>query len=116
MRSITITGTILIITGWFTLVEFDHLSEDERKQLLQKIKSNAWLVLLIALMPVGIILNVIGTWLLFPPLIITGATFIVLQGIIVSVLFMKRKRWKGILLLTVIGVLAIFMYLPLFIH
>ncbi|GAK00822.1 hypothetical protein [Geomicrobium sp. JCM 19055] len=49
MRSITITGTILIITGWFTLVEFDHLSEDERKQLLQKIKSNAWLVILIAL-------------------------------------------------------------------
>ncbi|GAK08668.1 hypothetical protein [Geomicrobium sp. JCM 19038] len=49
MRSITITGTILIITGWLTLVEFDHLSEDERKKLLQKIKSNAWLVMLIAL-------------------------------------------------------------------
>lgn len=115
MGTITVTGAIVIITGWFSLVEYDSFSEQKQKQILQQIKRSPAYILLIALMPVGIFINVLGGIFGFLWMIIIGATFIFLQGIIVSLLFWKRKRWKSILLLVVIVALGIFIYIPLFI-
>lgn len=115
MGTITVTGATVIITGWFSLVEYDSFSEQKQKQILQQIKRSPAYILLIALMPVGIFINVLGGIFGFLWMIIIGATFIFLQGIIVSLLFWKRKRWKSILLLVVIVALGIFIYIPLFI-
>lgn len=114
MGTVTVTGAILIITGWFALVEFDSFSKSERKQIVQKVKSSPVYILLIALMPVGIFINVLGGLFGSLWMVITGASLIFLQGIIVSLLFWKRKRWKSILLLVVIVTLGIFIYIPLF--
>lgn len=116
MGTVTIPGAILIITGWFALVEYDNYSESERKQILQKIKNSPLLILLIALMPLGILFNSIGGFFGFMWMVILGSSFIFLQGIIVSLLFWKRKRWKSILLLIVIVALGTFIYTPLIIH
>lgn len=116
MGRITITGAILFITGWVALVEFDSFPESERKQILQKIKGSPTLILLIALMPLGIIINMLGVIFSSLLLVILGASLIFLQGIIVSLLFWKRKRWKSILLLTVIVTLGIFIYVPLIVY
>src|SRR5699024_11553027 len=115
MGTITVTGAIVIITGWISLVEYDSFSEQKQKQILQQIKRSTAYILLIALMPVGIFINVLGGIFGFLWLIIIGASFIFLQGIIVWLLFWKRKRWKSILLLVVIVALGIFIYIPLFI-
>lgn len=115
MGTITVTGAIVIITGWFSLVEYDSFPEHERNQILQQIKRSPAYILLIALMPVGIFINVLGGIFGSLWMIMIGATFIFLQGIIVSLLFWKRKRWKSILLLVVIVALGIFIYIPLFI-
>lgn len=116
MGTVTVTGAILIITGWFALVEYDSFPESERKQILQRIKGSPAYILLIALMPVGILINVLGAYTGTLWMVIVGASLIFLQGIIVSFLFWKRKRWKSILLLTAIVILGIFIYIPLFIH
>lgn len=113
MGTVSVTGAILIITGWFALVEFDHFPEQKRKQILQKIKRSPALIMVISLMPLGIFTNLVGTVIGLPLMIIIGATLIFLQGIIVSLLFWKRKRWKSILLLTVIIILGSFLYFPL---
>lgn len=116
MGATTATGAILIITGWFSLIEFDTYSEAERKQILQRIKRSPASILLIALMPAGILINVLGSKLGSVGMVFTGASFIFVQGIIVSLLFWKRKRWKGMFLLAAILVLGIFLYIPLFIR
>ncbi len=113
--TVTVTGAIIVIIGWFTLVEYDHFSESERKKIVQSIKRSPIYISLIALMPVGIIINLVGTILGFAWMVIIGATLIFLQGIIVSLLFWKIKRWKGIFLFSVVVALGIFIYVPLFI-
>ncbi|GAK02674.1 hypothetical protein JCM19037_924 [Geomicrobium sp. JCM 19037] len=98
------------------LVEFDTFSEEQRKEILQKIKTSPSLILLIGLMPLGILINIGGAFLGSIFLTVSGATLIFIQGMIVSTLILRRKRWKGILLLSVISLLGIFIYIPLFIH
>ena|SRR5690625_949947 len=115
MGTVTVAGAILIITGWLALVEYDNFPESERKQIVQKIKRSPPFILLIALTPVGILINVIGGFFSSLWMVIIGASFIFLQGIIVSLLFWKRKRWKSILMLVVIIILGMFIYIPLFI-
>jgi|SRR5690625_5260086 len=115
MGTITVTGAIIIITGWIALVEYDNFPESERKQIIQKIKRSPTLILLIALMPVGILVNVLGKFFGSIWMVVIGATLIFIQGIIVSLLFWKRKRWKSILMLVVIVTLGMFIYIPLFI-
>src|SRR5690625_2928760 len=115
MGTITVTGAIIIITGWIALVEYDNFPESERKQIIQKIKRSPTLILLIALMPVGILVNVLGRFFGSIWMVVIGASLIFIQGIIVSLLFWKRKRWKSILLLVVIVTLGMFIYIPLFI-
>src|SRR5690625_4712961 len=115
MGTITVTGAIIIITGWIALVEYDNFPESERKQIIQKIKRSPTLILLIALMPVGILVNVLGRFFGSIWIVVIGASLIFIQGIIVSLLFWKRKRWKSILLLVVIVTLGMFIYIPLFI-
>lgn len=115
MGTVSVTGAIIVLTSWFALVEFDSFSEDERKQILQRIKNSPLLILLVALMPLGIIINTLGFYLSSIWMVLIGASFIFIQGIIVSLLFWKRKRWKSILLLVVIIILGIFIYIPLFI-
>src|SRR5699024_8246485 len=106
--TITVTGAIVIITGGLSLVEYDSFSEQKQNQILQQIKRCTAYIILIALMPVGIFIIVLGGIFGFLWMIIIGATFIFLRGIIVSLLFWKRKRWKSILLLVVIVALGIF--------
>src|SRR5699024_6474394 len=106
---------IVIITGWLSLVEYDSFSEQKQKQILQQIKRSPAYILLFVLIHVGILINVLGGIIGFLWMIIICVTFIFLQGIIVSLLFWKRKRWKSILLLVVIVALGIFIYIPLFI-
>src|SRR5690625_6413048 len=115
MGTITVTCAIIIITGWIALVEYDNFPESERKQIIQKIKRSPTLILLIALMPVGILVNVLGKFFGSIWMVVIGATLIFIQGIIVSLLFWKRKRWKSILMLVVIVTLGMFIYIPLFI-
>ncbi|MFD1708341.1 hypothetical protein ACFSCZ_16635 [Siminovitchia sediminis] len=115
MGKFTVTGAILIITAWFALVEFDSFPESKRKQILERIKDSPARILLIALMPIGIIINGLGGFFGSLWMVIIGASFIFLQGIIVSLLFWKRKRWKSILLLTAIVILGSFIYIPLLI-
>lgn len=114
MKTWSVTGLILLLTGWFALVEFDHLPESERKRLIEKIKSSPSFILLILLMPVGVIVNILGSVFGSLVMIVLGATFIFLQGIIVALLFWKRKRWKSMLLLSAILVFGIAIYVPLF--
>src|SRR5690625_1133790 len=115
MGMITVTGAILIITGWFALVEFDSFPESERNQIIRRIKRSPAFIFLIALMPIGIIINWLGGFIGSLWMVVIGASCIFLQGIIVSLLFWKRKRWKSILLLVVIIILGMFIYIPLFI-
>lgn len=116
MGTVTVTGAIVIIIGWFSLVEYDNFPESKRNHIIQKIKRSPAYMGLIALMPGGIIVNLIGSFAGSVWMVILGASLIFLQGIIVSLLFWKRKSWKGIFLLTVIVVLGVFIYIPLFIY
>jgi len=115
MGTVTVTGAIIIITGWFALVEFDSFPEEKRTQIVQQIKTSPAAILLIALMPIGIVINVFGGYIGSLWMLVVGASLIFLQGIIVSLLFWRRKRWKSILLLVVIVALGSFIYIPLFI-
>ncbi|HLR41668.1 MAG TPA: hypothetical protein VK067_00335 [Pseudogracilibacillus sp.] len=114
MGTVTVTGALVIIIGWLSLVEYDNFSESKKEIIKQKIKSSPAYIGLIALMPLGIIINMIGTLLGLVWLIIFGASLIFLQGIIVSLIFWKWKRWKGIFMLVAVVVLGVFIYVPLF--
>ena len=114
MGTVTVTGALIIIIGWFSLIEFDSYPESERQQILRKIKESPVYIILLALMPVGILINVIGELTRTGWMVITGASLILLQGFIVSLLLWKRKRWKGIFLLIVTLTLGMVMYIPLF--
>lgn len=92
LGTVTVTSAIVIIIGWITLVEYDNYPEDERKQLLEKIKRSPLAILLISLMPIGILINLVGTYFGSLWLVMLGASLILLQGIIISFLFWKRKR------------------------
>lgn len=115
MGQVTITGAIIIIIGWVVLIEFDSFPESKRTDILQIIKRSPAYMLLIALMPVGILINVLGSFVDSLWMVMIGASLIFLQGIIVSFLFWKHKRWKSILLFVAIGVLGIFIYISLLI-
>ncbi|MBP1970826.1 glucan phosphoethanolaminetransferase (alkaline phosphatase superfamily) [Virgibacillus natechei] len=114
MGSMSVLGAIVILTGWFALVEYDEYSESERKKILERIKSSPTAIIGLALMPVGILINVLGTFIGSIWMVIIGATFIFVQSIIVSLLFWRRKRWKSILLLITMIILGVFLYIPLF--
>lgn len=116
MGMVSVIGAIVIIIGWITLIEFDSYPESERNEIIQTIKSSPTYIVLIALMPVGIFINMLGGFFNSIWMLIIGASLILLQGIIVSVIFWKRKRWKSVLLFSVIVPLGIFIYLPLFIR
>ncbi len=116
MGMVTVTGAIIILVGWFSLVEFDSFSESKRQQVIKKIKGSPAYILLIALMPLGIIINTLGSFFASIWMVIIGASLIFLQGIIVSLLFWNRKRWKSITLLVTIVLLGVFIYIPLFIR
>src|SRR5699024_9066457 len=114
MGTVTVTGAIIILTGWFALVEYDSFPEAERKKIIQKIKNSPIYMLLVALMPIGIVVNGLGAAFGSVWMMVLGSTLILIQGIIVALLFWKRKRWKSILLLIVMVGLGIFIYVPLF--
>jgi len=116
MGMVTVTGAIIVLIGWFSLVEFDSFPESKRQQIIKKIKGSTTYILLIALMPIGIIINMLGSFFASIWMVVIGASLIFLQGIIVSLLFWKRKRWKSITLLVTIIILGIFIYIPLFIR
>src|SRR5690625_6241257 len=63
-----------------------------RKQIIQKIKRSPTLILLIALMPVGILVNVLGKFFGSIWMVVIGATLIFIQGIIVSLLFRSEEH------------------------
>src|SRR5690625_2314388 len=113
MGQVTITGAMIIIIGWVTLIEFDSYSESKRTQILQTIKGSPVYILLIALMPNGILINVVGSFLDSVWHAIVGASLIFLQRLVISLLFWKHQRWKSILILVDIGVLDIFIYISL---
>lgn len=114
MGSISVLGAIIILTGWFALIEYDQYPEAERQKLLERIKKSPAAIIVIALMPVGILIHMIGSFLGSLPLAVIGATFIFVQSMIVALLFWKRKRWKSIILLITMILLGFFLYMPLF--
>lgn len=116
MGTISVTSAIVIIVGWMTLIEYDHVSEEERREIIQKIKTNPFYFITIALLPIGIIINVLGTVIGSVAMVLSGATFIFIQGLIVAFIFWQRTRWKSILLFIVVLGLGIFIYIPLFIR
>src|SRR5699024_9130122 len=114
MGPITLTGALIIIIGWLTLIEFDSYPDSKRDQIMNDIKRSPALILLIALMALGIFIIALGTYSNSLWMRILGSTLIVSQGIIAAIIFWNRKRWKSVILfVTVIG-LGIFIYLPLF--
>ncbi|MEI3598520.1 MULTISPECIES: hypothetical protein [unclassified Oceanobacillus] len=112
--SITVLGAIVILTGWFALVEYDQYPESEWKEIVDRIKGSPAAIIAVALMPVGIVINMLGNAIGSLWMVIIGATLIFVQSIIVSLLFWKRKRWKSIVLLFTMIVLGVFLYMPLF--
>lgn len=116
MGTITITGAMIIIIGWITLIEFDSYPESKREQNIKKIMRSPTYIFLIALMPVGILINMLGGFFASSMLVIVGTFLIFLQGVIVSLLLWNRKRWKSITLLVVIIILGAFTLMPLFIR
>lgn len=112
--SFTVLGAIVMLTGWFALVEYDQYPESEQKEVVARIKNSPAAKIVIALMPVGIVMNMLGNAIGSIWMVIIGATFIFVQSIIVSLLFWRRKRWKSIVLLVAMVVLGLFLYMPLF--
>lgn len=113
--SFTVLGAIVMLTGWFALVEYDQYPESEQKEVVARIKSSPVAKMVIAFMPVGIVMNMLGNAIGSFWMVLLGATFIFVQSIIVSLLFWRRKRWKSIVLLVAMVVLGLFLYMPLFI-
>ena len=115
MGAFTVLGAIIILTGWFALMEYDQYPESERKKIVERIKNSPAAILAVALMPVGIVVNMVGNASGSLWMVVIGATLIFVQSIIVSLLFWRRKRWKSIVLLIAMLVLGVFLYMPLFI-
>lgn len=113
--TISILGAMVLLTGWFALMEYDQLSESEQSKIVKRIKGSPIAIMVIALMPVGILINVIGTFIGSIWLVNIGTTLIFIQSIIVSLLFWRRKRWKSIVLLITMILLGVILYLPYFI-
>lgn len=111
----TILGAIVILTGWFALVEYDQYPESERKKIIERIKRSPAAIIVVALMPAGLLINMFGTFIGSVWMVMIGATLLFIQSIIVSLLFWKKKRWKSIVLLITMIVLGVLMYLPLII-
>ncbi|MCG5102638.1 hypothetical protein [Oceanobacillus alkalisoli] len=114
MGAFTVLGAIIILTGWFALMEYDQYPESERKRIVERIKNSPAAIIAVALMPVGIVVNMLGNAIGSLWMVVIGATLIFVQSIIVSLLFWKRKRWKSIVLLVTMIVLGVFLYMPLF--
>lgn len=114
MGTITVTGALIITIGWVTLIEFDSFPESERQRIMQEIKKSPSSILLIALMPIGIFINMLGIFSGILWVVILGASLIFIQGIIASFLFWNHKRWKSVFLFVVMLILGIFIYIPLF--
>lgn len=110
----TVLGAIIILTGWFALVEYDQSPEEEKKRIVARIKESGLAKLVISLMPVGILINILGSAIGSIWLIVLGATLIFIQSIIVSLWFWNRKRWKSIVLLIGMLILGGLMYIPFF--
>src|SRR5690625_205816 len=111
---ITVTGAIIIVTAWITLIEYDHLPEEERQKVINAIKTKPKYFLLLSLMPLGILFNVLGTIIRSPSFVLTGATLLILQALFVSFVFWNRTRWKSVFLFIVTIILGVFLYFPLF--
>lgn len=111
LATVTLTGVIMIITGWIALVEFDSYPESERIQILQKIKKSPAYILLIAFMPIGIVVTVMGSTVESLSMVVLGTALIILQSIIVSFLIGRRKRWKGIMLFVIVVILGLLIYI-----
>lgn len=115
MGTVTVTGAMIIIIGWITLVEFDSYSEEQRAKILDNIKSSPAYIMLIALMPIGIFINILGSISTLSWLVSLGTFLILLQGIIIVFILWNRKRWKSILLLIALIMLGSVILIPLFI-
>src|SRR5699024_10618065 len=76
MGTITVTGALVVIIGWITLVEFDQSSEQERKRILDKIKNSPMSILIVSLMPIGIIVNLLGSYMASLWMVMVGASLI----------------------------------------
>jgi len=113
MGTLTITGALIIIVGWLTLIEFDHLPEAERRRLIWKVKTSPPYIIIIALMPLGIIINLIASYVQSLFGVILGASFIFIQSFIISFIFWRYRRWKGIFLFIITIVLLITLCIPL---
>jgi len=114
MESVTVTGALIIIIGWVVLIEFDSLPDSEHERIMQEIKRSPTYILILALMPIGIFINMIGTFSNVLWMVILGASLIFIQGIIASFFLWDYKRWKSIFLFIVVFGLGIFIYIPLF--
>lgn len=115
MGTVTVTGAMIIIIGWITLVEFDSYSEEQRAKILDNIKNSPAYIMLIALMPIGIFINILGSIATLSWLVSLGTFLILLQGIIIVFILWNRKRWKSILLLIALIMLGSVILIPLFI-
>src|SRR5690625_1604309 len=67
---ITVTGAIIIVTAWITLIEYDHLPEEERQKVINAINTKPKYFLLLLLMPLGILFNVLGTIIRSPSFVL----------------------------------------------
>lgn len=115
MGTITVTGALIVITAWMALIEFDHLTEEERADVMHKIKTNPFYFMTVVLMPVGIIVNLLGTVLGSLSMLLAGTSFIFIQALILSFILWNRTRWKGVFLLLVVLAFGIVIYIvPLY--
>ena len=113
MGTMTITGAMIIIIAWLTLIEFDSYPESERIRIMNKIKSEPLYMFIAGLLPLGIILNTLGNFANTIAVAAIGTGIIFIQAFIIALLFWKRKRWKSVLLFSVIG-LALLSYIYLY--
>lgn len=114
MGTVTITGAMIIIIGWLTLIEFDSYPEPKRLRIMDKIKSEPLYMFITALLPLGIILNTLGNFSNTFEVAAIGTGLIFVQAFIIALLFWHRNRWKSYFLFSVIG-LALLSYIYLFI-
>lgn len=114
MGPISIVGAMIIIIVWFTLIEYDYLTETEQTKIKTKIKQRPLYMTILLLMPLGIIINILGGLLRSVSLTTLGATLIFLQGLIIAYWFIKRNNKKAIAMFLIIFLLGIFLYMPFF--
>ena len=113
MGSVSVSGAIVFIIAWLTLIEFDSYPESERMRIMNKIKAEPAYFLIAILMPLGIIINLLGNFSNTFLVAAIGTGLIFVQAVIIAFLFWNRKRWKSILLFIIIG-LALLSYLITF--